>query len=75
MCVKADALKNGREDLATTAAPQAGNEAYEKGMTRKLIPKALNRGKPARLSKGILTVPPPTPNMPLMKPAKSPIRR
>jgi hypothetical protein len=46
-----------------------------KGITRKLIPKALSKGKPARLSKGILTVPPPIPNIPLTKPAKRPIRR
>jgi hypothetical protein len=46
-----------------------------KGITRKLIPKAVNKGRPARLSKGILTEPPPIPNIPLMKPAKRPIRR
>ena len=47
----------------------------EKGITNRLIAKAVNKGKPARLSKGILTEPPPIPNMPLIKPATSPMRR
>ncbi len=46
----------------------------EKGMTNRLIAKAFNKGNPARLSKGILMEPPPIPNMPLIKPATSPMR-
>lgn len=48
--------------------------AEEKGMINRLIAKAVNKGNPARLSKGILTEPPPIPNMPLIKPATSPMR-
>jgi hypothetical protein len=47
----------------------------EKGMIKRLIAKAVNKGSPARLSKGILTEPPPIPNMPLIKPATNPMRR
>jgi len=47
----------------------------EKGITRRFIPKALISGKPARLRSGILTEPPPIPNIPLMNPEKSPMRR
>ena len=46
----------------------------EKGITNRLIAKAVNKGNPARLSKGILTEPPPIPNIPLIKPAISPMR-
>ena len=46
-----------------------------KGITNRLIAKAVNRGKPIRLSKGILTEPPPIPNMPLIKPARSPMAK
>ena len=46
-----------------------------KGITNRLIPKAVNKGNPVTLSKGILTEPPPIPNMPLMKPAISPMRK
>ena len=44
----------------------------EKGITNRLIAKAVNRCKPARLSNGILTEPPPIPNIPLIKPAIRP---
>jgi hypothetical protein len=47
----------------------------ENGMTNKFIPKALSKGNPATLSKGILIEPPPIPNIPLIKPEKIPIKK
>jgi hypothetical protein len=43
------------------------------GIVHRLMAKAVNNGNPAKLRRGILTEPPPMPNIPLMKPAKSPM--
>jgi hypothetical protein len=47
----------------------------EMGITSRFIPKALISGKPATYNIGILTDPPPIPNIPLINPAKRPIMR
>ena len=47
----------------------------EKGITIKLMPKALSNGNPTKLSNGILTEPPPIPDIPLIYPANMPIKK
>jgi hypothetical protein len=47
----------------------------ENGITNKLIPYASKMGRPAKLRRGIRMEPAPTPNIPLVKPDISPIRK